>query len=71
MVRTGRATVRGDASRADRRSVSELLRRHLEMARVAEVARVVVDVQPAQRQRLDVIDDRSRDVAACLQAALA
>jgi hypothetical protein len=49
----------------------ELLGRHLEVARFAEVAGVVVDVQAAKRQRLDVVYDGSGDSSACLQAAFA
>lgn len=41
------------------------------VARLAKVTRVVVDIEPAQRQGLDVVDDDCRDNQPCSLAALA
>ena len=59
MIGAGRATIAPDALASHRRTLTELLRGRLAMARVAEVARVAVLVAATQRQRLLVVDHGS------------
>lgn len=51
--------------------MTELLGCDLEVARVAQVARVLVVVAAAQRERVGVVDDGGNTRTACLGAALA
>lgn len=51
--------------------MTELFGRHVEVARVAQVARVLVVVAATKGERFDVVDHGSNPRTACLSTALA
>ncbi|BBC72910.1 conserved hypothetical protein [Altererythrobacter sp. B11] len=69
MLGVGWATIAADAAVAWH-GVTELLGRHLQVMRLAEVARIAVLVGPVVSQRDDVIDPRGLRGAAQLKAHL-
>jgi hypothetical protein len=71
MACAGRSAVAADAALAGDRQMAELLGRDDLVARVTQVARVAVDVEPAEGQGRCVVDDVGRRGAAMLEASFA
>lgn len=71
MIRVSRATTAVHALRLHRLTIPELLCGHLDMARIAKVAGVLVLIAAAKRQWHDVVDYGGKHSPAAIAAPLA